>query len=622
MATMNTTSQVNTAIDDLLAPVERALAGCAPEGVRVADASRRLRQATDALEDAASDDWRLCAQTLANLLEIVDCFAEGSETLATETTDSMVEFVRAALSDLRGALTESSAQEGRPPLDLVEQARSRWGEYLTLLDGDGFQDSQELDQELAEIGAPRADFTAERGSSHEQMKLILSAMKGPPASSGTTQVAKPHQPETGPRTPNAKSKAAPHRERTPAHPRIPAAPQRISISETLLEAYLEDADQCLSSMERSVIAIENQADPDASVKQLCRDLHTLKGASASIGLSELATYLHEIEEWLQAEELTFAPGELQPILDCVDFVRLQIETLQHPEAAPSQVRAAAELRPAEPHASPKPRPSVPAACDRSAEPGEETIRVRSSQLDRMMNLLVDLVIWRRQRDRHVVELDHGGDELSRCVLRLERYAKELPLHRQRFEGSPAPGQPPVAGRRETSTHLGELVSDLREIAASLRECRQSLADENRAVSHFIQQFRQQLTQIRRVPLQGLFQRLQRVARDAARIEGKQVRLECRIRAWNDRCRSGSTSRCCIWSATPSATASNPLSIANGWERIRWGSSRSKPRAARRCCFWRSATTEEDWTTRRFVAAGSNADCCGPTSRYRPTSCPV
>lgn len=524
---MNTTSQVNTVVEDLLAPVEQVLQDCAAEGTRVAEASRQLRQATEALEDAASDDWRLCAQTLAGLLEIIDCFAEGPETLASETTAAMVEFVRAALPDLRLALTGAPEHGSRPPLELTEQARSRWGEYLTLLDSDAFHESDALEEELLESGDRPAAFASGAESPVEQVQLILSTMKGPSASRGATHAAGPRPPATGSEFRSAESSASPSRDKTPGPPKVPATPQRISISETLLEAYLEDADQCLSSMERSVIAIENQGDQDASVKQLCRDLHTLKGASASIGLSQLATYLHEIEEWLQADDLTFAAGELQPILDCVDFVRLQIETLQHPEAAPSPVKPAAAQRPVEAHASRKPLLPVSTACDRSTEPGEETIRVRSSQLDRMMNLLVDLVIWRRQRDRHVVDLGRGGEELSRCVLRLERYAKEYPLHRAHAAGPLAQGQSPINnGRRETSSYLGELVSDLREIAASFRECRQSLADENRAVSHFIQQFRQQLTQIRRVPLAGLFQRLQRVVRDAARLEGKQVRLEC------------------------------------------------------------------------------------------------
>ena len=74
--------------------------------------------------------------------------------------------------------------------------------------------------------------------------------------------------------------------------------------------------------------------------------------------------------------------------------------------------------------------------------------------------------------------------------------------------------------------LTELVSDLQEATRSLRELYEPIAEENQAVSHFIRQFRQELVQLSRLPLTGLFRRLQRAAHEAARAEGKRVHVEC------------------------------------------------------------------------------------------------
>ena len=72
--------------------------------------------------------------------------------------------------------------------------------------------------------------------------------------------------------------------------------------------------------------------------------------------------------------------------------------------------------------------------------------------------------------------------------------------------------------------MTEIANDLLELGRSLRELYEPVADENLTISRFIRHFRQELMQLRRVPLGGLFRRLQRAAHDVARIEGKKAQL--------------------------------------------------------------------------------------------------
>ncbi len=570
---MNTTDQIHAAVEELLTPVEQSLGACADDGSQVSHACDLLREAVESLEDAAGDEWCQCGRTLANLLEIVDCFADGSETLGEGTADQIVEFVNSSLPRLRQSLTgENDAGEGSM-IDVIDQARTRWGEYLTLVEGNGFYEASSLDTELDMDGGMDAVDGTATSSPSEQLDLILSAVQElsdgahseAAAGDGDVQHGSQQDPHGDTRSPGhrnsqpsdpvgdgdggATSGATPDAmfksRRSTGLPAAPAATQAVALSEILREAFLEDAEQCLSSMEQAVIQFENNPRGPAPIDQWCRDLHTLKGASASIGLSELATYLHEVEEWLPSFDQTRDTAGLQPILDCVDFVRKQTDALGQPAAASQAPPAGQAVE------TPRPLTAAPVVSDRNAEPGDETVRVRSSQLDRMMNLLVDLVIWRRRRDRRVAELSEGEDELSRCVRRLDSLAKGHSFSSAAPVGSSVVGSPSAgmatvdsalvgslstgllsSGRRpaddqsrEPSRFLGEITNDLREIASGLRDCHQSMAEENRAVSQFIQQFRQQLAQARRVPLSGLFQRLQRVVREAARLEGKQVRLE-------------------------------------------------------------------------------------------------
>src|SRR5690606_38734112 len=148
-----------------------------------------------------------------------------------------------------------------------------------------------------------------------------------------------------------------------------------------------------------------------------------------------------------------------------------------------------------------------------------TLRVRTAQLDRLMDLLADVVVWRSRREERLSELDTAGDELARCVFRLQAMEDRL---RERGPRMHVATDEAVS---QSTSYVTELSNDMREIAQQLAQTRQQVAAENRAVSQFIQEFRQELVQIRRVPLAGLFQRLHRSIREAARLKGKEVRLQ-------------------------------------------------------------------------------------------------
>ncbi|MFG0335887.1 MAG: response regulator, partial [Maioricimonas sp. JB049] len=258
--------------------------------------------------------------------------------------------------------------------------------------------------------------------------------------------------------------------------------------------------------------------------------HTLKGASASVGFTHLANYLHRMEEWL--EGAASRPGvavDLDPVLECVDTVRSRIGG----EVAGSMVPAPApipEVRPAtapqQPPVTPAPTTTLP-AVDEAVNPSAETLRVKASQVEQLMDQLADLVMFRSRRDRRVTELTGICDQLSRCVLRLKNLGEpevDLLPEANGAETGTADVLRPASSIGQRRHYLAEVTSDIAEIAAELRKACGPVAEENRTISQFIRQFRHELIQLRRMPVSGLFRRLQRAAHDAARVEGKQVRL--------------------------------------------------------------------------------------------------
>ncbi len=99
------------------------------------------------------------------------------------------------------------------------------------------------------------------------------------------------------------------------------AEDTILIDPEIRDAFLDDAQRCLASIESSLLAYEANPGMAQPIKQVCRELHTLKGASASVGLAKLANFLHQVEDDLQTACDQEGAVDLQPIFKAVDAVR-------------------------------------------------------------------------------------------------------------------------------------------------------------------------------------------------------------------------------------------------------------------------------------------------------------
>ena len=164
----------------------------------------------------------------------------------------------------------------------------------------------------------------------------------------------------------------------------PSAPVTIdSLDDELREAFLDDATSCVGSMEQSLLGLESDPNDSEALNQICRELHTLKGASASVGLADLADQLHKLEDTLRDDHEAKRAPDVDALLKSVDSVRAQVGgTDVQPEQQPLQASVA------EPAANPLP----PAASFVDSSDDDEMVRVKSSQLNRLMDMLAQLVM--------------------------------------------------------------------------------------------------------------------------------------------------------------------------------------------------------------------------------------
>ena len=433
----------------------------------------RLASLLDELSRNAEADGRSELQApcefVGQLIEIAACSDSQSDNDGNDVSD----FIQQCLPIFSASLDD-------PPLaaelfeGCVSEARQRWSDYLVL------EPSNATDEWLRTDDDSQDSFeeeTAADSDTTDQIDLVLSALSSlEPSDDQAAPVDPSDEPIPDPPPSNANSDC------------------EILQDKEMLEAYLDDANRCLASMEEAALSFEKNPTDHEALRQFCRELHTLKGASGSVGLNQLATFLHDLEEKLEKNDgQKKNPDEL---FAAVDAVRNQITSLSNQDPQPNAARPE----------------SVPTSAITEGGPSDEgSIRIRASQVERLMDMLAELVVLRNRRDSHLSDLHEMNDELTRCSTRLT-------LASQQLDESGA-----VQG--SSSAIFQEIAGDIAAVSRDLKMLHKPIGIDNKAISEFIGHFRHQLMQLNRLPVGGLFKRLQRGARDAAKTEQKQIQIE-------------------------------------------------------------------------------------------------
>ena len=105
--------------------------------------------------------------------------------------------------------------------------------------------------------------------------------------------------------------------------------------------------------------------------------------------------------------------------------------------------------------------------DGSATP--DSIRVNAGQLDRLFDMLAELVMLRNRRDSNVGHLKRVNAELLHCVSRLRSLAEHVPSQAA-FDGDDDVGPIPISS-------LTEIASDMLELGRTLRQTIDPITEE-------------------------------------------------------------------------------------------------------------------------------------------------
>ena len=168
-------------------------------------------------------------------------------------------------------------------------------------------------------------------------------------------------------------------------------------NEELLQDFYAEAEQQVENLESNILVIENDPNNHDSIDEIFRAAHTLKGGSATVEMTELSTFCHDVEDLLDALRGGTA-SVTEPIVDVlltsIDTIKAMLEARKNgsvyqenvtplvekiqsyipakggkkkPEAAPAPVAAAPAAPKPAPVAAPAPAavgmPPVPPLSD-------------------------------------------------------------------------------------------------------------------------------------------------------------------------------------------------------------------------------------------------------------------
>src|SRR6185436_14989735 len=338
----------------------------------------------------------------------------------------------------------------------------------------------------------------------------------------------------------------------------------------VLSYFAPEAQEYLESLEAQLLRLEKeQGNPDV-INQLFRTAHTLKGSAYTVGFQSVGDLTHYIEDFMGAVRdgrIKILPGHADVLLRSVDVVRLLmrrdpmsldmlrqryavamqgLKQLDQPVAA--QVMEPSSLvHPAEALLKQDLRDQQDVEPAKVGEgktvEDREVIRVSRDRLERLLNLVGELVIGRGRLEQRLHMLEQLSQQVLACKGRLvesvhsfeEKHTFTLPSASSGQAGPPAQGFSNITdfGSLEFDKYddfniLARRISEVTaDISESMTQLSGSIRRSHDDMSHLAQLtlgMRDEIARARMVPIGTPFTRFRRATREMARATGKEVTL--------------------------------------------------------------------------------------------------
>jgi chemosensory pili system protein ChpA (sensor histidine kinase/response regulator) len=339
----------------------------------------------------------------------------------------------------------------------------------------------------------------------------------------------------------------------------------------VLSYFIPEAQEYLDVLEANLLQLDKDPQDKELINQLFRSAHTLKGSAYTVGFQSIGDLVHHVEDFMGAlrdSSLRVLPGHTDLMLQAIDVVRVLIrrdttkvrDTRQRFNAVRSQLREfnknsthemTSVSRRDETSDSVVPGRSGPdrysGSDDRASSEtlgGErEVIRVSHGRLERLMNLVGELVIGRGRLEQRLQVLEQLSQQVlvfkGRLVDSVQSFAdKHTFTYQEAPSSSLASGGQGFPEFRDFDSldldkyddfnilarRIGEVTADISESMSQLDGSIRKAHDEMSQLQQLTLLMRDEIAHARMVPIGTPFTRFRRAVREMARASGKEVSL--------------------------------------------------------------------------------------------------
>ena len=326
----------------------------------------------------------------------------------------------------------------------------------------------------------------------------------------------------------------------------------------LFPIFEEEALELFPQMGGALRQWTSRPDNSGARSEVLRGLHTLKGSARLAGALRLGELAHRMESAIeQTPEDEATTAKLEPLTGLLDGLQANFDRLRRPqegvtELAPT-LEATAARAPTSSGGGSNSAPTLapPAlsamaplhAASRTATvapmrgTSNQTVRVRSQLLDRLVNQAGEVMISRSRLEAELgqlrgsmgdltanldklrsqlrdIEVQSESQMQSRMALSKENNADFDPLEFDRFTRV-----------QELTRMMAESVNDVATVQRSIQRTVEATEDDLMAQARQTRELQRDLLRTRMVEFEGISERLYRVVRQAGKDAGKQVKLD-------------------------------------------------------------------------------------------------
>ena len=343
----------------------------------------------------------------------------------------------------------------------------------------------------------------------------------------------------------------------------------------VLSYFAPEAQEYIEALETQLLRLDKEPQSPETIDQLFRTAHTFKGAAYTVGFQSIGDLMHYVEDFImrvREGRAQILPGHSDALLRSLDVIKLlmrrdpaSLDILRRrfvasiTELKQLDQQIAAQAVESAPDAHPVDAPmgeaphrqeTVDAAkategktSDGKAAEDREVIRVSRDRLERLLNLVGELVIGRGRLEQRLHTLENLSQQVvaykGRLMESVHTFAEKHTFTLPTASSAPSTSQAQEAagltdfGSLEFDKYddfnilarrIGEVTADISESMTQLSGSIHRSHDDMRHLAQLTLGMRDEIARARMVPIGTPFTRFHRATREMARATGKEVTL--------------------------------------------------------------------------------------------------